>query len=48
MSENVDFTNPPLLRPYFHMSAEKIDEAYQRNALLLFIESKGLTEECLK
>ena len=44
----VDFSQPPHTRPYFHITAEKWDGDHQRNALLHFINAKGLDDECLE
>lgn len=44
---SIDFTKPPSTRPYFHMSGDKWDMDYQRNALLHFVEAQGLSDKCL-
>jgi hypothetical protein len=42
------FHEPPHTGAYFFLYGEKWDFEYARNALLHFIEEKGLSDECKK
>ena len=44
---SIDYSETPSTSLYFHISGEKWDMDHQRNALLHYIESKGLSDECL-